>query len=308
MQIPAAVAMVRPASFGFNPDTAPSVLVQREITDATRKEIERRARIEFDLLAGRLREAGVDVIVLDDKEELKTADAVFPNNWVSFHHDGTVVMYPMFAPSRRPERRRDIIEKLQTGGFRVSRVADLTHHENQGRFLEGTGSVVFDHSDHIAYANISPRTNSDVLGELCNTLGYRPIVFHATSENGDPIFHTDMVMSIGDRFVIFCGESINDTTERKRVLDGLKATGREIISIDRKQVEQFSGNVLQLQAQNGGTVLAISTAACLSLRSDQRDAIQRFTQIVESPLPVFEGIGRGSAPSKAGPSGFLSAG
>ena len=287
--------MLRPASFGFNPDTAPSFLFQREITDANRKEIERRARIEFDLLAGRLREAGVDVIVLDDKEELKTPDAVFPNNWVSFHHDGTVVMYPMFAPSRRPERRRDIIEKLQTGGFRVSRVADLTHHENQGRFLEGTGSVVFDHSDHIAYANISPRTNSDVLGELCNTLGYRPIVFHATSENGDPIFHTDMVMSIGDRFVIFCGESINDTTERKRVLDGLKATGREIISIDRKQVEQFSGNVLQLQAQNGGTVLAISTAACLSLRSDQRDAIQRFTQIVESPLPVFEGIGRGSA-------------
>ena len=295
MQLPAAVVMLRPASFGFNPDTAPSFLFQREITDANRQEIERRARIEFDLLAGRLREAGVDVIVLDDKEELKTPDAVFPNNWVSFHHDGTVVMYPMFAPSRRPERRRDIIEKLQTGGFRVSRVADLTHHENQGRFLEGTGSVVFDHSDHIAYANISPRTNSDVLGELCNTLGYRPIVFHATSENGDPIFHTDMVMSIGDRFVIFCGESINDTTERKRVLDGLKATGREIISIDRKQVEQFSGNVLQLQAQNGGTVLAISTAACLSLRSDQRDAIQRFTQIVESPLPVFEGIGRGSA-------------
>ena len=295
MQLPAAVVMLRPASFGFNPDTAPSFLFQREITDANRKEIERRARIEFDLLAGRLREAGVDVIVLDDKEELKTPDAVFPNNWVSFHHDGTVVMYPMFAPSRRPERRRDIIEKLQTGGFRVSRVADLTHHETQGRLLEGTGSVVFDHSDHIAYANISPRTNSDVLGELCNTLGYRPIVFHATSENGDPIFHTDMVMSIGDRFVIFCGESINDTTERKRVLDGLKATGREIISIDRKQVEQFSGNVLQLQAQNGGTVLAISTAACLSLRSDQRDAIQRFTQIVESPLPVFEGIGRGSA-------------
>jgi len=295
MQLPAAVVMLRPASFGFNPDTAPSFLFQREITDANRKEIERRARIEFDLLAGRLRDAGVDVIILEDKEELHTPDAVFPNNWVSFHHDGTVVLYPMFAPSRRPERRRDIIDKLQTGGFRVSRVADLTHHENQGRFLEGTGSVVFDHADQIAYATISPRTNPDVLGELCSTLGYRPVVFHATYENGDPIFHTDMVLSIGDRFVIFCGESIADPAERKRVLDGLKATGREIVSIDRKQVEQFSGNVLQLQAQNGGTVLAISTAACLSLRSDQRDAIQRFTEIVESPLPVFEGIGRGSA-------------
>jgi len=295
MQLPAAVAMVRPASFGFNPDTAPSFLFQREITDANRKEIERRARIEFDLLAGRLKDAGVEVIIFDDKEELNTPDAVFPNNWVSFHHDGTVVLYPMLAPSRRPERRRDIIDKLQMGGFRVSRVVDLTHHENQGRFLEGTGSVVFDHTDHIAYANISPRTNFDVLDELCGTLGYRPIMFKATNENGESIFHTDMVMSIGDRFAIFCAESISDPPERKRVLDGLKATGREIVSIDRKQVEQFTGNVLQLQTKTGGSALAISTAACLSLRSDQRDAIQKFAQVVESPLPVFEGIGRGSA-------------
>jgi hypothetical protein len=215
MQLPAAVVMVRPASFGFNPDTAPSFMFQREITDANRKEIERRARIEFDLLAGRLREAGADVIIVDDKEELNTPDAVFPNNWVSFHHDGTVVLYPMLAPSRRPERRRDIIDKLQSVGFRVSRVIDLTHHENDNRFLEGTGSVVFDHADHIAYANISPRTNSDVLNELSTTLGYQPVTFHATYENGEPIFHTDMVMSIGDRFVVFCGESIPDADERK---------------------------------------------------------------------------------------------
>jgi hypothetical protein len=295
MQLPAAVVMVRPASFGFNPDTAPSFLFQREITEVNRKEIERRARVEFDLLAGRLREAGVDVIIVDDVEELNTPDAVFPNNWVSFHHDGTVVLYPMLAPSRRPERRRDIIEKLEAGGFRVSRVFDLTHHENQGRFLEGTGSVVFDHVDHIAYANISPRTNSGVLNELCSTLGYRAATFRAAYENGDPIFHTDMVMSIGDRFGIFCGEAISDPSERKRVLDTLKGTGREIISIDRKQVEQFAGNVLQLQTKNGKSVLAISTAACVALRSDQRDAIEKFAQFVESPLPVFEGIGRGSA-------------
>jgi hypothetical protein len=295
MQVPAAVVMVRPASFGFNPDTAPSFLFQREITDANRKEIERRARIEFDLLASRLREAGVEVIIFEDKEELNTPDAVFPNNWVSFHHDGTVVLYPMLAPSRRPERRRDIIEKLETGGFRVSRVLDLTHHENQGRFLEGTGSVVFDHTDHIAYANISPRTDSSVLNELCGVLGYKPVIFHATYENGDPIFHTDMVMSLGDRFAIFCGESIADSVDRKHVLESLKSSGREIVSIDRKQVEQFTGNVLQLQTRDAKKVLAISTAACLSLRSDQRDAIQKFAQLVESPLPVFEGIGRGSA-------------
>src|SRR5947207_15797798 len=157
MQLPAAVVMVRPASFGFNPDTAPSFMFQREITDVSRKEIERRARIEFDLLAGRLREAGADVIIVDDKEELNTPDAVFPNNWVSFHHDGTVVLYPMLAPSRRPERRRDISEKLEAGGFHLSRTADLTHHENNGRFLGGTGCAVFAHVSRRPYAGMRPR-------------------------------------------------------------------------------------------------------------------------------------------------------
>src|SRR5215813_11518876 len=193
MQLPVAVVMVRPASFGFNPDTAPSFMFQREVTDNSRKEIERRARIEFDLLAGRLREAGVEVIIIEDKDELQTPDAVFPNNWVSFHHDGTVVLYPMLAPSRRPERRRDIIEKLEGSGFRVSRVIDLTHHEDLGRFLEGTGSVVFDHSDHLAYATISKRTNEEVLRELCGTLGYKDVTFNAAQANGDTVLHTDMI-------------------------------------------------------------------------------------------------------------------
>ena len=295
MQLPTAVVMVRPVSFGFNPDTAPSFLFQKETTDANRKEIERRARIEFDILAGRLRDAGVDVIIVDDKEELNTPDAVFSNNWVSFHHDGTVVLYPMLAPSRRPERRRDIIDKLQSSGFRVSRVIDLTHHEDRGKFLEGTGSVVFDHADRIAYANISPRTNEDVLKELCETLGYEPVTFRAVQENGDTILHTDVTMSIGDRFAIFCGDSIADTGERKRVLDSLKSTGREIITIDLKQLDRFAGNVLQIQTKDGRSALVISTSACIALRPDQRDAIQKFTQIVESPLPLFEGIGRGSA-------------
>ena len=287
--------MVRPASFGFNPDTAPSFMFQRETTEASRREIERRARMEFDLLAGRLGAAGAEVIIAEDKEDLHTPDAVFPNNWVSFHHDGSVVLYPMLAPSRRPERRRDIIEKLEGSGFRVSRVIDLTHHEDHGRFLEGTGSVVFDHADHLAYANISPRTNERVLTELCSTLGYQPVMFRAAQANGEPILHTDMIISIGDRFIIFCGDSIVESSERKIVLDSLKSTGREIIPIDLKQLEQFAGNVLQLQTKTDRSLLAISTAACLALRIEQREAIQRFTQLVESPLPVFEGIGRGSA-------------
>jgi hypothetical protein len=295
MQLPTAVVMVRPASFGFNPDTAPSFMFQREITDTNRKEIERRARGEFDILGSRLKDAGAEVIVIEDKEDLHTPDAVFPNNWVSFHHDGTVVLYPMLAPSRRPERRRDIIETLQASRFRVSRVIDLTHHEDHGRFLEGTGSVVFDHTDHTAYADISPRTDETVLKELCNSLGYNPVMFHAAQANGDSILHTDMLISIGDRFVIFCPDVIPDTSERKRVLDSLKSSGRDVITIDSKQLERFAGNVLQIQTKEGRSVLVISTSACLALRPEQRDAIQKFTQILESPLPVFEGIGRGSA-------------
>jgi hypothetical protein len=295
MQLPTAVVMVRPASFGFNPDTAPSFMFQREITDTNRREIERRARIEFDLLAGRLRDAGGEVIVVEDKEDLNTPDAVFPNNWVSFHHDGTVVLYPMMAPSRRPERRRDIIEKLESHGFRVSRVIDLTHHEDHGRFLEGTGSVVFDHDGRIAYANISPRTDEQVFNELCADLGYKPVTFRAAQENRDPILHTDMMMSIGERFVVFCGDSIWDPGERKRVQESLKSNGREVIPIGLKQQERFTGNVLELRTRRGGSVLAISTSACLALSSEQREAIQKFTRITESPLPVFEGIGRGSA-------------
>jgi hypothetical protein len=294
-QLPIAIVMVRPASFGFNPETASTILFQREPTETSRRDIERRARIEFDMLAGRLREAGVEIILVEDVEELHTPDAVFPNNWVSFHHDGTVVLYPMLAPSRRPERRRDIIEKLQSGGFRVARTVDLTHHENDGRFLEGTGSVVFDHVSRNAYANISPRTSREVLDELCRILGYKPVVFHAVQENGDAILHTDMTMSIGDRFVILCPDAILDAAERRLVLDSLRATDREIITISREQVAQFAANVLQLQAGAGRSVLAISTSAWLIFHPDQREAIQKHAQIVESPLPLFERIGGGSA-------------
>ena len=295
MQLPTAIVMVRPASFGFNPETANTILFQREPTETSRRDIERRARIEFDMLAGRLGAAGVEIILVEDLEDLHTPDAVFPNNWVSFHHDGTLVLYPMLAPSRRPERRRDIIEKLQAAGFRVSRTIDLTHHENLGRFLEGTGSVVFDHTSRRAYANISPRTNPEVLQELCGILDYDPVTFRAVQQNGDPILHTDVVLSIGDRFAVMCPDAIVDPAERKLVSENLRGTGREIIAIDRKQAAQFAGNVLQLQAGTGQTVLAISTSAWLVFRPEQREAIQKYTQIVESPLPLFERIGGGSA-------------
>jgi hypothetical protein len=287
--------MVRPASFGFNPETSNTILFQREITENSRKEIERRARMEFDMLANRLRAAGVEIYIFEDQEDLATPDAVFPNNWVSFHDDGTVVLYPMFAPSRRPERRRDIIENLQSSGFRVSRIVDLTRHETNGRFLEGTGSVVFDHVQRAAYATFSGRTHREVFRELCEVLRYNPVTFAAVNASGQEIKHTDMMISIGERFAIVCADAIPDAGERKIVLEGLRASGREVIAIDQKQLLQFAGNVLQLQTRPSGSAVAISTAACLALRPDQRQAIEKHARIVESPLPLFESIGGGSA-------------
>src|SRR5436190_3262622 len=287
--------MVRPASFGFNPETSNTILFQREITENSRKEIERRARMEFDMLANRLRAAGVEIYIFEDQEDLATPDAVFPNNWVSFHDDGTVVLYPMFAPSRRPERRRDIIENLQASGFRVSRIVDLTRHETNGRFLEGTGSVVFDHVQRAAYATFSPRTHREVFRELCEVLRYKPVTFAAVNESGQEIKHTDMMMSIGERLAVVCADAIVDPAERKVVLEGLRVSGREVITIDQKQLQQFAGNVLELQTKPAGSALAISTAACLALGADQRQAIEKHARIVESPLPLFESIGGGSA-------------
>src|SRR5688572_1666948 len=203
-QLPSAVLMVRPARFGFNPETATTNAFQREDTELSRGEIERRARVEFDLFAGRLRGAGVNIIVIEDTKEPRTPDAVFPNNWISFHHDGTVILYPMYSPLRRLERRRDIVDRVRAAGFRVERVIDLSHHENQGRFLEGTGSIVFDHLHRVAYANLSPRTHVEVLKELCGLLDYKPITFRATDQHGQDIYHTNVLMSLGQQFAILC--------------------------------------------------------------------------------------------------------
>lgn len=295
MQLPGAIVMVRPTAFGFNPETASTNSFQRENSGITRREIERRARAEFDILSGRLRKAGVDVIIFEDTEEPRKIDAVFPNNWISFHHDGSVVLYPMFSSIRRPERRRDIIERLQSAGFDVRRVIDLSHHEKEERFLEGTGSIVFDYIHRCAYANTSPRTNPEVLKEVCGILGYDTITFRAVDRNGKDIYHTNVMMSIGDRFAILCMDSMPDPSERRNVFEALKATGREIITIDFKQLENFAGNVLQVKTKDGGSVLAMSTAALLAFRRDQRERIEKYTQIVEAPLPLIESIEGGSA-------------
>jgi hypothetical protein len=294
-QLPAAVVMVRPAAFGLNPQTAAPHWFYKEVAAFTKDEISRRARIEFDRMVERLRKAAVEVYVVDDTPDPVTPNAVFLNNWLSFHDDGSAVLYPLFAPNRRPERRSDILDLVRSKDFTVSRVIDLTHHEKDGRFLEGTGSIAFDHAHRRAYANLSPRTNPGILEELCGQLGFQPVTFRARDEHGKEIMHTDVMMSIGDRFAIVCLEAIADESERRMVSSLLRENGRELIAIDQRQRAQFAGNVLQVRTAGGDSVLVMSTAALHTLRPEQRVMIQNFTRILEAPLSVIEGIEGSSA-------------
>jgi hypothetical protein len=294
LQLPSAVLMVRPARFGFNPETSLSNTFQHEDTQLTRSEIQRQARKEFNLMTDRLDRAGVSVIVVEDTDVPAKPDAVFPNNWISLHQDGTVVLYPMASPLRRLERRGDVTTLLEKRGFVVRRVIDLTEHEKEGRFLEGTGSIVFDHAERCAYANISPRTDPDVLEQLCAELQYARITFHAVDVNGQDIYHTNVMMSIGDQFAVLCAESIRDGVERKLVCESLTASGREIILISPDQLTHFCGNILQLQGRNG-PVIAMSNEACLAFTPGQRTNLEKYGQIVESPITLIERIEGGSA-------------
>ena len=293
-QSAAAVLMVRPASFGWNPETAASNRFQAAAPDPARG-VGERAAAEFDALVAALRAAGVTVYAFGDRAEPACPDAVFPNNWVSLHDDGTVVLYPMLARSRRHERRLELITELeQRGGYRVERLLDLTHHELQQRFLEGTGSVVFDHLGRVAYACLSPRTSAVVLDELCAELGYEAVTFSAADRSGVPVYHTNVVLSIGTGFALVCAEAI-PPGERGVLLERLAAGGRRVVTIDHAQLGSFAGNVLELRAAGGARVLAASRRALDSLQPSARavlaEDIERFVAV---PVPTIEGLGGGS--------------
>ncbi len=293
-----AVLMVRPAAFDYNPETAASNRMQRQagIPSSTAWE---QARVELENLASALRNEGVRVCVADDTPRPRKPDAVFPNNWVSFHADGTVVLYPLQAENRRRERRREVIEQAaEELGFRVRRTLDLTHHEAEGRFLEGTGSLVLDRVHGIAYACRSPRTDEAVLQEWSRAMGYEPVLFAAEDGGGAPIYHTNVMMSIGARFVLIGAETIV-SADRQRVLQRLAASGREIIEIGRDAVEGFAGNVLELaswdEALGDCGVLVMSTTArqALAMREFARLAACTDT-VLTLPVPTIERLGGGS--------------
>ena len=285
--------MVRPASFGWNPETAGSNRFQASAPGSA--DAAGAAVAEFDALVAALVDAGVFVHAFADRAEPACPDAVFPNNWVSLHADGTVVLYPMLAPSRRRERRLDLLIELERrGGYRVERLLDLTHHELRGRFLEGTGSVVFDHVARKAYACRSPRTHAEVLDDLCAELGYEPVLFDAGDATGVPVYHTNVMLSIGTRYALVCAAAV-PVQQREALLEHLAVNGRRVLTIDLGQMAAFAGNVLELQGAGGARVLAGSCRALDSLLPPQREALSACVdKLVAVPVPTLEMLGGGS--------------
>src|SRR5271170_282969 len=276
-QSAAAVLMVRPARFGFNPQTAASNGFQAE---AAHTDVHDRALREFDALAERLGRAGVRVIVVEDTPEPVKPDALFPNNWVSFHVDGTVVLYPMLAPNRRAERREDVVRRvIDAGAFRTARTVDLSHREDEGKYLEGTGSLVLDRVQRIAYANLSPRTDLDVLGEFAQQLDYELVTFEAVDGAGKSVYHTNVMMALGAHFAVVCGPAITELRHRDAVYSCLRASGREIVEISTAQMHEFAGNLLEL-APSGSNVIALSATAWRSLDAAQRRTLEKHGEAV----------------------------
>jgi hypothetical protein len=288
-----AVLLVRPASFGWNPETAGSNRFQS--TAAGDEDAAGRARAECGALAAALAAAGVEVHAFEDRAAPACPDAVFPNNWLSLHADGTVVLYPMLAPNRRQERRLDLVLALESRGHRrVERLLDLSHHELRGRYLEGTGSVVFDHRARVAYACRSPRTHEAVLEELCDELGYAAAMFDAADAAGVPVYHTNVLLSIGTGFAIVCAEAVA-AAQREALLARLAAGGRRVLELDRAAMACFAANVLELRGTGGRPVLAASQRAFEGLGPRGRAALgQCVERSVVVPVPTIETLGGGS--------------
>jgi hypothetical protein len=295
MQAAADVLMIRPVRFAGNIQTEASNRFQSRDRSLTADRAQAAAAAEFDGLADRLRKAGVTVHTVDDTEEPHTPDSIFPNNWVSFHADGTVVLYPMLAPNRRLERRDDVLAALSAvHGFRIARVVDLTPHERGDRFLEGTGSLVLDRVHRVAYACVSPRTDLDVLGDFAQQLDYDVVAFEARDAQGAAIYHTNVLMCIGARFAAVCLESIREQ-ERAGVLDALRATGHVVLDLTLPQMGEFAGNMLELKSAGGDVIVAMSSRAHAALTPPQLDLLREHAgAVVDAPIPTIETLGGGS--------------
>ena len=291
-QSASSVLMIRPANFGANPETAASNAFQQ--SGEAGADVQARALAEFDALVEALRKAGVVVEVFEDRSEPVTPDAVFPNNWVSFHADGSAWLYPMLALNRRWERRPDILEALKAErGYALGEVHDLSYSELDGRFLEGTGSLVLDRVNRVAYACLSPRTDARLLQDWAARTGYEVLGFRARDTRGRPIYHTNVMLCIGTGFALGCFDCI-DVPDRERVMQRLIDTGHEVVGISPYQMEAFAGNMLELAGRYGGNVLAMSARAERALNPAQRAVLEKHASIVSSPIDTIETCAGGS--------------
>ena len=287
--------MIRPVRFGFNTETAESNAFQDIKLAAQTKDVAQEdARREFDEMTRQLQAIGVDMLVYDDTVDPYTPDSIFPNNWVSFHASGTVVLYPMQAENRRLERRPDIINDLAER-FHVAKIIDLTHFEQEGKFLEGTGSMVLDRMHRVAFACLSPRTHPDVLAEFSRQTGYRTVSFHATDAGGKAIYHTNVLMCIADTFAVVCLAAISDPDERLMVRQELEKLKKRVIDISLAQMASFAGNMLMVLTQKGQKLLVMSTRAFESLTPKQIDQLDDYATLLHFDLSMIEGNGGGSA-------------
>lgn len=285
------ILMIRPVDFKFNEQTAGNNKFQ---IASAQNDVQARALKEFDGFVELLRQNDVDVTVVDDTLQPETPDSIFPNNWVSFHEDGSVYLYPMFSENRRLERRKEILDGLKDQ-FEVNHVSDLSFYEMQEAFLEGTGSMILDRSNKIAYACLSVRTDQEVLTNFCLLTGYEPVIFQAVDGSDFPIYHTNVMMCIGDRFAVICLDSISDPEDKLNVTISLTGSGKEIIEISLDQMNHFAGNMLQVSNRENESLLVMSEQAYLSLHPDQVSSLEKYCKIIYAPLYTIEKNGGGSA-------------
>lgn len=296
-QITNTLLMIRPVAFRMNEETAVNNYFQEDI-DIKNAEINAKAQAEFDAFVEKLRAVGVNVIVENDDLLMDTPDSIFPNNWVSFHENGIVALYPMFAENRRRERREEVMDRLEAEGFHIEGFMDYTTAEQEGLFLEGTGSILMDRVNGKAYCALSPRADEDLFIEFCEDFEYDPVIFNAyQTVNGErlPIYHTNVMMCLAENFCVICLDTIDDPKERKEVVKQLRESNKEIIKITEAQMYQFAGNMLQVLGANDERYLVMSTAAHKSLTPEQMTAIEKHCSILSSELETIETCGGGSA-------------
>jgi hypothetical protein len=293
------VLMIRPVAFRMNEQTSVNNYYQKVLDGLSSEIVNAKAQEEFDNFAKKLQSVGINVVIVGDTKNPSTPDSIFPNNWISFHENGDVVLYPMFAENRRLERRDDILDILESKGFDINdEIMDYTAAEDDGFYLEGTGSIVLDRANEKAYCALSPRADEELFIEFCEDFNFNPIIFEAfQSVDGDRklIYHTNVMMCIGETFAVICADCIDDKKERKMVLDNLKNNGKEIILITEAQMNNFAGNMLELKNSDDHRFIIMSSAAHSVLTQKQIEQLQKHGTIIHASLDTIEACGGGSA-------------